>query len=221
LIKTIMTLRISSTARCLAVVLTGSTLGHAEPRFATPPDEDAAADDSHDARHDEPPVHLDDSGTHAEHADAQESALRVSTGPVLRATSDHADGGFGAAIDLGSSAAGVRFTGNWVGVGGARGLAQYDAQLWLDFGATQRLHPIIAAGAGRAQLDMADAQGVVHDRAVGVGTLRATLEYALPIRDADARAGLDVEGVLPTIVGQSSAQMGDWLLLTARIGVGF
>jgi hypothetical protein len=220
LVKTIMTLRISSTALCLAVVLSSSALAHAEPRFATPPDEDAAAGDSQDARPDEPPTHSDDS-THPGDVDAQESALRVSTGPVVRATSDHADGGFGAAIDLGSRAAGVRFTGNWVGVGGARGLAQYDAQLWLDFGAAQRLHPIIAAGAGRAQLDVADAQGVVHDRTVGVGTLRATLEYVLPISEADARAGLDVEGVLPAIVGQSSAQIGDWLLLTARIGVGF
>lgn len=115
----------------------------------------------------------------------------------------------------------MRLTGNWVDVGGTRGLTQYDAQLWLDFGAAQRLHPIIAAGAGRAELALANAQGVVHDSAIGVGTLRATLEYALPIRDTDARAGLDVEGVLPAIVQQSSPQIGDWLLLTARIGVGF
>src|SRR5450432_3058690 len=129
------------------------------------------------------------------------SSLRLSTGPVLRATREHADGGFTAAIDIGARAAGARFAGSWVRTGSDRGLSQYDGQLWIDFGAEQRLHPILAAGAGLARLEYADALGAVHASTVGNGSLRGTLEYVLPIREANARAGLDIEGALPAIRG--------------------
>jgi hypothetical protein len=207
--------RTSAAALTLAVALTCPALAHAEPGFATPPGYTAPPDDDY------VPPRPEDSPPRADDFDTQESALRVSTGPVVRATSDRADGGFGAALDIGPKAAGVRFTGSWVGVGSNRGLSQYDAQLWLDFGAGQRLHPILAAGAGLARLESADAQGGPHDSTVGVGTLRGTLEYVLPIHEANARAGLDIEGALPAIRGQNAPDVGGWVLITARVGVGF
>jgi hypothetical protein len=163
---------------------------------------------------DNPPARADD-------FEAQESGLRVSTGPVLRATRERADGGLGAALDIGAKAAGVRFSGSWVGVGGDRGLSQYDAQLWLDFGAGERLHPILAAGAGLARLESAAAEGGTRGSTLGVATLRGTLEYVLPIREANARAGLDLEGALPAIRGENAPNVDGWLLVSARVGIGF
>ena len=149
------------------------------------------------------------------------SALRVSTGPVLRATSKHADGGLAAAIDVGARAAGARFAGTWVRTGSDRGLSQYGGQLWVDFGAEQRLHPVLAAGAGLARLEYTDVEGALRASTFGIGTLRGTLEYVLPIREADARASVDIEGALPAIRGVGAPDVDGWLLLTARVGIGF
>ena len=151
----------------------------------------------------------------------EESALRLSTGPVLRATPDRVDGGFSAAIDIGARASGARFAGSWLRMGSARGLSQYDAQLWVDFGAGQRWHPILAAGAGLARLESGSAPGSARAASVGIGLLRGTLEYVLPIREANARAGLDLEGALPAIAGSTAPDTSGWLLITARVGVGF
>jgi hypothetical protein len=149
------------------------------------------------------------------------SSVRLSTGPVLRATSDHADGGLAAAIDVGARAAGARLAGTWVRTGSDRGLSQYGGQLWVDFGAEQRLHPILAAGAGLARLQYRDAAGALRASTLGVGTLRGTLEYVLPIREANARVGIDVEGALPAIRGADAPDVNGWVLLTARVGIGF
>jgi hypothetical protein len=140
---------------------------------------------------------------------------------VLRALRDRADGGFGAAIDIGRGAAGVRVSGNWLRVGSDRGLAQYDGQLWLDFGNGERWHPIVAAGAGFAHVEQTNAAGALHDSTIGIGSLRGTLEYVLPIREADARAGIDVEGALPAIRGNDAPNVDGWVLISARVGVGF
>ncbi len=147
--------------------------------------------------------------------------MRLSTGPVLRATSQRADGGFAVAVDVGAKAAGLRLSGSWVRTGSDRGLSQYDGQLWVDFGVEQRLHPILAAGAGLARLEYTDVSGALQASTVGIGTLRGTLEYVLPIREANARAGLDVEGALPAIRGMDAPNLNGWVLVTARVGIGF
>jgi hypothetical protein len=201
-------------ALAAAVALLCPAPARAEHGYARPPGEAAPPADDYAVPVDDPPARPDDFYE-------QESALRVSTGPVLRATSERADGGLGAAVDIGAKAAGVRFSGSWVGVGGDRGLSQYDAQLWLDFGADERLHPIVAAGAGLARLESAVAEGGTRGSTLGVATLRGTLEYVLPIREANARAGLDLEGALPAIRGENSPDVAGWLLVTARVGIGF
>jgi hypothetical protein len=197
-----------------AIALLSPTLAHAASDFARPPGD-------YPERRDEPPPRSDDEPPRVDDFEPEESTFRVSTGPVLRAMSEHADGGFTAAIDIGAKAAGARFAGSWVRTGSDRGLSQYDGQLWIDFGAGERLHPILAAGAGLARLESADALGVVHANTVGIGSLRGTLEYVLPIREANARAGIDVEGALPAIRGAEAPDVSGWVLITARVGIGF
>ncbi len=195
-----------------------STVAHAESGFARPPDYAEPPERDYP----EPPRDERSERDFEPHDfEPHESALRLSTGPTLRALASHADGGFGAALDVGPRAAGVRFAGNWVRTGSDRGLSQYDAQLWLDFAASERLHPILGAGAGIARLESASASGDVHAAIVGIGVLRGTLEYVLPIREADARAGIDVEGALPAIRGSDAPNIDGWILVTARVGIGF
>jgi len=195
-----------------AALLLAPALARAEPGFADPPGY------SEPPQNDDPPS---ETTPRFEPLDTDGSTFRLSTGPTLRATSERADGGFGAALDVGAKAAGARLAGTWVGVGSQHGLSQYDAQLWLDFGQGQRLHPILAAGAGLARLESADASGATRNGAIGVGTLRGTIEYVLPIQEADARAGLDVEGAFPAIRSQNAPDIGGWVLVSARVGIGF
>jgi hypothetical protein len=153
--------------------------------------------------------------------EAQPSTFRLGLGPVLRVTDKAADGGLGAALDIGSRAAGARLAGDWVRVGSDQGLSQYTAELWVDFGSGQRLHPVLGAGAGIARLDAENAAGKLEGHALGIGVLRGTLEYVLPIAEADARAGLDVQGCLPAVRGSRAPDAMGWLLVFARVGVGF
>ena len=213
-----MTRSLATLASALALLC--PAIAHATDGYANPPGDFPSRPDD-PPRSDDPPPRSDDPPPRSDDFEPEESALRLSTGPVLRATTERADGGFNAAVDIGARAAGARLAGSWVRTGSDRGLSEYDAQLWIDFGYEQRLHPILAAGAGLARLESADALGAVHASTVGIGSLRGTLEYVLPIREANARAGLDVEGALPAIRGQDAPEIGGWVLITARVGIGF
>ena len=74
--------------------------------------------------------------------------LRVSAGPGLRVSGKEPEGGLSVALDVGARAAGFRASGTWLRASADQGLSQYAAELWIDFGAGQELHPIIGAGAG-------------------------------------------------------------------------
>ncbi len=152
---------------------------------------------------------------------ADSSTLRVSVGPVLRVARTTADGGLAAALDVGSGPAGARFTGTWVRVGSDEGLSEYRGELFIDFGSERRLHPIVGAGAGIARLGSPGPDGTPVIATYGVGVLRGTLEYVLPVSRADARIGIDASGSVPAIQAKSAANAGPWLLFTARVGVGF
>ena len=149
------------------------------------------------------------------------SMVRVSVGPALRVSKEAADGGLAAAIDFGSGPAGARISGAWVRVGSERGLAEYRAELFIDFGADKRLHPILGAGAAVARLDSMGDDGELETATYGVGVLRGTLEYVLPVSEADARAGIDAIGSVPAIHEKGQSDPGPWLALVARVGVGF
>ena len=197
--------------RCFMLVVLACCLTRpaaAQP-FATPPD----ASQPPDALEGEPP--------RGENGAEPLSTVRVSVGPALRVSQQAADGGLAAAVDLGSGPAGARISGTWVNVGSDRGLAEYRAELVIDFGAEKRLRPILGAGAGVARLDHAEEDGSVETATYGVGVLRGTLEYVLPVNGADARAGIDAIGSVPAIHEKGQGDPGAWLMLVARVGIGF
>jgi hypothetical protein len=192
-------------------VLVVSTPALAQP-FATPPgEEDPRVVDGDSVRRQAPELE----------SPVEPSTVRVSVGPALRVSKDAADGGLAAAVDIGSGAAGGRLSGAWVRVGGERGLAEYRAELFIDFGAERRLHPILGAGAAVARLDRARADGSLETGTYGLGVLRGTLEYVLPVEEADARAGIDAIGSVAAIHAKGDSDPGAWLLFVARVGVGF
>jgi hypothetical protein len=200
--------------KCLILVVLGCCLtspAAAQP-FSTPPDSN------------EPPALVDREPAAENESESDADALstvRVSVGPALRVSQQGADGGLAAAIDLGSGPAGARISGAWVNVGSDRGLAEYRAELVIDFGADKRLRPILGAGAGVARLDRAEEDGSIDTATYGVGILRGTLEYVLPVNGADARAGIDAIGSVPAIHEKGASDPGPWLSLVARVGVGF
>jgi len=204
--------------RCCRIVVLACCLASpaaAQP-FATPPDASPPLDAS------QPPDALEGGGElpAVESGTEPLSAVRVSVGPALRVSQQAADGGLAAAVDLGSGPAGARISGTWVNVGSDRGLAEYRAELVIDFGAEKRLRPILGAGAGVARLDR-EHDGTVETATYGVGVLRGTLEYVLPVNGADARAGIDAIGSVPAIHEKGQSDPGAWLLLVARVGIGF
>jgi hypothetical protein len=191
-------------------VLAAATPAVAQP-FATPPGEQRQLLDGDSERRHEPEFE----------SSVEPSTVRVSVGPGLRVSKDAADGGLAAAVDIGSRAAGGRLSGAWVRVGSERGLAEYRAELFIDFGAERRLHPILGAGAAVARLDRARADGSLETSTYGLGVLRGTLEYVLPVEEADARAGIDAIGSVAAIHDKGDSDPGAWLLFVARVGVGF
>jgi len=182
----------------------------ADPGFAEPPGAPVVVNDR-------APVEL----AEPEPDFVSSSSVRLSVGPELRVSESATDGGLGAALDVGKGAIGVRVSGSWVRVGSDAGLSEYGGDLWIDFGAEQRLHPIVGAGAAVARLNHRAPDGSIDSSSYGVGTLRGSLEYVLPVERADARAGIDAVGSVPAIQGRSAPDVSPWLLVTARVGIGF
>ncbi len=147
--------------------------------------------------------------------------FRIATGPALRLADATALGGLLVALDLGRRAAGFRASAAWMGVGQEEGVSQYTGELWLDFGFGRRLHPLLGAGGGLARVDARDEAGDLSATTVGVGVLRPGLQYLLPVRGSDARAGVELTGVLPAVQGSASATVGPWLMAVAAVSIGF
>jgi hypothetical protein len=201
----------------LALATLAPAAALAQP-FAQPPDSQGpmvATSRPNEPTYDRPPVPDD------LFASRPRSTVRLMTGPVLRISEHSPDGGLYTAVDVGEKAAGLRLSGAWVRVGGERGLSQYGGELWLDFNYEGPLHPILGAGASAARLQLAGASGATSTYTIGVGMLRGTLQYALPIRDTDARASIDVVGAVPAIRGSDAPDTSAYVLALATVGVGF
>jgi hypothetical protein len=127
------------------------------------------------------------------------------------------------ALDLGRGPAGFRLSGFWLRVGSDNGLAQYTGELTLDLGGRMAFRPVLGAGAGFARTYRVDDNGArtTGGATLGVGQLRAALEYRIPIEETDARAGVHLIGVLPAVRGEGAPDLGPWLIAAATVGIGF
>jgi hypothetical protein len=141
------------------------------------------------------------------------STARLHVGPATLFSP--ATPGLFTALDIGRRSVGARFSGAWLGAESEGGLAQYAAELWVDFAGSSQLHPIVSAGAAYVRHrpdEDGDAQGL------GAGVLRGTLEYELPVNDADARVGLSLIGLVPAI---NSDREEPWVMGALTVGAGF
>jgi hypothetical protein len=117
------------------------------------------------------------------------------------------------AIDVGRRAVGARFSGSWLRAESDQGLSAYTAELWIDFRHRYDLHPILGAGAS-----FMHGGAVGDDENAGAGVLRGTLEYELPIDDADARLGLNLLAMVPAI---GTERTRPWFTAALTVGAGF
>ena len=88
-----------------------------------------------------------------------------------------------------------------------------------DFAEHSAVHPIVGAGAALARLDH-NRSGRIESDTVGIGLLRGTLQYRLPVQGVDARAAIDVVGSMPA-VGARAADTTPWVTAALMVGVGF
>jgi hypothetical protein len=164
-----------------------------------------------------PPGHAyenrDGEGTFADRAAA--SSIRFHVGPALSV--EPVSPGLFAAVDIGKSAVGVRFSGAWLGAKSREGLESYGSELWIDFGHSARLHPIVGAGAAWLR-----ESGVKGDGSALACVIRGGLEYRLPLAGAnaepDARLGVNVLALVPAI---GTDRERPWILGAVSVGIGF
>jgi hypothetical protein len=151
------------------------------------------------------------------------SAFRLGVGSALRAGEGTPRAGLQTTLDLGQGPAGFRLSGAWVRVGYDDPLAQYTGELTLSLLDRGRLVPTLGAGAGLARTYRVDAAGqrAGGGASLGVGVLRAALEYRLPFRDTDTRVGISATGTLPVMKGDEAPDLAPWVLATAALSVGF
>jgi hypothetical protein len=147
--------------------------------------------------------------------------FHVATGPAVRVGAAEPTGGLLLALDIGRRSTGFRASAAWMGVGQDQGVGQYTGELWIDFGVTRRLHPIVGAGGGLARVDLASADEGLSTTSVGIGVLRPGVQYALPVRGTDARVGAEVLGVLPAVHASDAPRIDPWLVGVATVSLGF
>lgn len=154
---------------------------------------------------------------------ASPSPVRLHVGTAGRTGADSVRAGLLAALDIGRGPTGVRLSGTWVRVGYDDPLAQYTGELTLSLLEHPRWIPSLGVGGGLARTYRVDPSGqrTSGGASLGVGVLRASLEYRLPLHATDARLGLNAAGSLPAIKEQRAPDLPPWLLLSATVGVGF
>lgn len=190
----------------VAFLMTGFVTQNAAAQFARPP--------GHDSEPSEPVI-VDSSPRYDDEEPAfpSRSTARLHVGPATLFSP--ATPGLFTALDIGRRAVGARFSGAWLGAENEGGIAQYGAELWVDFAGRSQLHPIVSAGAAyvrHREDEDSDAAGL------GAGVLRGTLEYELPVSDADARVGLSIIGLVPAI---ESDRKEPWVMGALTVGAGF
>lgn len=157
------------------------------------------------------------------------SPVRLSLGLAGVTTGRSLGPGVGIAADFGRGSVGFRLAATWLrgeaspgsGVNASPspvsdGLAQYTGELTLDFHKRGPIHPVFGLGFGLAKVNRGDASG-----AIGIGTARLGLEYALAFEDADARIGAGITGVLPGPSDRDTQDVRAYALVGAHLSIGF
>ena len=175
---------------------------------------------------DSPPLPPPDADEGREGRELYRSPLRLSLGPAGLTTGRSMGAGVGVAADFGRGSVGFRLAATWVrgeaSPGSASlspvadGLAQYTGELTLDLHKRGPLHPVFGLGFGLAKVNRGDGSG-----ALGIGTARLALEYALALDDADARIGVGVTGVLPGPSDRDTQDVRAYALVGAHLSIGF
>jgi len=143
--------------------------------------------------------------------DAPSSTFRFHVGPALLI--EPTSPGLVTALDIDQHAVGARLSAAWLRAESPQGLAAYTAELWVDFRHRYELHPVLGAGATFLR-----GGALGQPKSAGAGTLRAALEYELPIVDADARLSLDLMAFVPAIGTDRSRP---WTMAALMVGAGF
>jgi hypothetical protein len=210
-------------ARAAVILLPAASLlasaGEAHAQFADPPPSQQVASGGSAQLRADPPTDF------SFEPESDLSVIRFLVGPSLKADGEGAAPGFAAAVELGRGPAGARLTAAWMDVGDERGIAQYTAELTLDFGGRSRFRPMLGAGGGLARTSSSlRADGTVdadHGATLGIGVLRAGLGVRLPFEETDARVNLDVTGALPAIRGDDAPNITPWAMAALSVGFGF
>ena len=152
-----------------------------------------------------------------------DSPVRASVGTVGRVNSDAVRPGLMAALDFGRGPAGFRMSAAWVRVGYDDPLAQYTGELTLGFPLHSAFRPVFGVGGGLARTYRIDAMNnhTSGGSNLGVGIVRAGVEYHLPFTEADARASIGATATLPAIRANDAPKLDPWLLLGAAVTIGF
>ena len=179
----------------------------------------------------EPPPHHDpDDPPHppqpsiwAHNDPRDDSLVRLNIGSVARINADSIRPGLFAAMDFGRGPAGFRISGTWVRVGYKDPLSQYTGELTLQLPFRSAFRPTFGVGAGLARTYQVDENGQQTSGGanLGVGTIRAGVEYRIPLRDTDVRAGLGATATFPAIKASDAPSLDPWVLLGAAVSIGF
>jgi hypothetical protein len=70
------------------------------------------------------------------------------------------------------------------------------------------------------RLDEEAADGELETTTLGVGVLRATFQYRLPVDGVDARVAFDATGAVPAVAGKNELPP-PWFIGALQVGVGF
>ena len=178
---------------------------------------------------DAPPPPPDDDDARYGARELYRSPVRLSLGVAGVTTGRSLGPGVGVAADFGRGSVGFRLAATWLrgeGSPGAGvnaspspvgdGLAQYTGELTLDFHKRGPIHPVFGLGFGLAKVNRGDGSG-----AMGIGTARLGLEYALAFEDADARIGAGITGVLPGPTDRDTQDVRAYALVGAHLSIGF
>ncbi|HQP34297.1 MAG TPA: hypothetical protein PLI95_03935 [Polyangiaceae bacterium] len=207
---------------CALTLLAWSGSAIAQP-YAQPPDRGQRGYRAYDEQDPPRPAPSDCWCEERSWARRSLSPFRVHIGAAGRVVTEEITPGMMTAIDIGRGPAGFRATALWARVGSDDGLAQYTGELTLDFGRQSAWRPVLGAGGGFARTYRVDDQGnrTSGGASLGLGVVRAALEYRLPIEGTDSRAGVNVMGVLPAVRGEGAPDVKGWVVVGATLGVGF